>query len=75
VLWIGGDVVGLPFIGVVFARMTREDHQRAAVIDAELDELEAARPTAPDSDPGDAAQRPRLWWEDDPELSQRFRQR
>ncbi|HET6259013.1 cytochrome c oxidase assembly protein [Pseudonocardia sp.] len=76
VLWIGGDVVGLPFIGVVFARMTREDHQRAAVIDAELDELEAARPASPDSaDPGDAAQRPRLWWEDDPELSQRFRQR
>ncbi|GAA1297415.1 cytochrome c oxidase assembly protein [Pseudonocardia xinjiangensis] len=73
-LWIGGDVVGLPFIGVVVARMQREDRQRAAVIDAELDERDAARAAAvPPSDDEADADRPRLWWEDDPELSQRFR--
>lgn len=77
VLWIGGDVVGLPFIGVVFARMTREDRQRAAVIDAELDARDAAatRLHDDDQDDQDDAGRPRLWWEDDQELSQRFRRR
>lgn len=61
VLWAGGDVVGLPFIGIVVARMTREDEQRAEVIDAALDAQEDEDPT------------PRLWWEDDPQLADRFR--
>ncbi|ODU03636.1 MAG: cytochrome C oxidase assembly protein [Pseudonocardia sp. SCN 72-86] len=61
VLWAGGDVVGLPFIGIVVARMTREDEQRAEVIDAELDAAED--PETPT----------RLWWEDDPQLAERFR--
>jgi hypothetical protein len=37
--------------------MSREDGQKAAVIDAELD---AAGPSG-------------LWWEDDPQLAERFR--
>ncbi|GAA1199120.1 cytochrome c oxidase assembly protein [Pseudonocardia alaniniphila] len=75
-LWIGGDVVGLPFIGVVFARMTREDHQKAVVIDAELDARDAERAAATaEPDGPQEAERPRLWWEDDPELSHRFRRR
>ena len=63
VLWIGGDVVGLPFILLVVARMSREDEGRAAVVDAELDAQEEAFPD----------QSGRLWWEDDPQLAQRFR--
>jgi cytochrome c oxidase assembly factor CtaG len=58
ILWIGGDVIGLPFILVVLGRFRREDESRAKVIDAELDEQD---------EPG------RLWWEDDPVLSQRFK--
>ncbi|MBN9108264.1 MAG: cytochrome c oxidase assembly protein [Pseudonocardia sp.] len=69
VLWAGGDVVGLPFIGIVVARMTREDEQRAEVIDAELDALEEPGPD------DEGATSSGLWWEDDPQLADRFRRR
>jgi cytochrome c oxidase assembly factor CtaG len=62
ILWIGGDIVGLPFILIVVHRLSREDDHRARVIDAELDAAE-------ERDDGPA----RLWWEDDPQLSERFR--
>jgi cytochrome c oxidase assembly factor CtaG len=62
ILWIGGDVVGLPFILIVVNRLSREDARKARVIDAELDAAEA-------SDGGPAG----LWWEQDPQLAQRFR--
>jgi cytochrome c oxidase assembly factor CtaG len=58
VLWVLGDLVGLPFLAAQLIHMMREDESDAARIDAELDaqqaELEAARlpadsrnPTAP----------------------------
>lgn len=80
VIWIGGDVAGLPFIGIVMALMTRDDARTAAIIDAQLDAQEAAvaAGTGAEGENGaaDAGPRPsRLWWEDDPELSQRFRRR
>lgn len=91
VIWIGGDIVGLPFIAVVVAAMMREDEHRAVAIDAELDALDAARvpttargargrgPTNAMSTaaaPDDATAPPtRMWWEDHPELSERFRRR
>jgi cytochrome c oxidase assembly factor CtaG len=87
VLWVGGDVVGLPFIAVIFGRMVREDESRAEAVDAALDaaETSVAAGATPDAEStGDAAltatpARPqppvRLWWEDHPELSQRFRRR
>ena len=59
ILWVGGDLVGLPFILIVVNRMSREDTRKAAVVDAELD---AAGPTG-------------LWWENDPQLAERFRRR
>jgi cytochrome c oxidase assembly factor CtaG len=69
VVWIGGDLAGLPFLAVVVNRMMREDQRHAAVIDAELDTLDASA--------GDPAAtlppQPRLWWEDHPELAPRFR--
>jgi hypothetical protein len=78
ILWVGGDVVGLPFVGVVLHRFTHEDDRHAREIDARLDheEAEAARDVAPPpgSEPG-PEQRPRLWWEDDPQLAERFRRR
>lgn len=66
ILWIGGDLAGLPFLGVVLRRMTVEDAEQAAEIDAELDHL--------DEDTEQDGQ-PRLWWEDHPELAERFRRR
>jgi cytochrome c oxidase assembly factor CtaG len=45
VLWILGDLVGLPFLAAVLIHMMREDESDAARIDAELDAREA-RPAA-----------------------------
>ncbi len=46
VLWILGDIVGLPFLAAQFIQMIREDQADATVIDAELDGLEAAAAAA-----------------------------
>lgn len=64
VLWIVGDLAGLPFLGALMNRMRHDDQAEAAVIDRQLDEAEAS---ATDDTPA------RLWWEDDPVLSERFR--
>jgi cytochrome c oxidase assembly factor CtaG len=65
VLWIGGDVAGLPFVVALFVRWARDDERRAKQIDARLDE-EAASGAASTSG---------LWWETDPALSDRFKGR
>ena len=77
ILWIGGDLAGLPFLGVVLRRMTAEDAAQAAVIDAEMDRQDAERATpATDQVSGaEEVEQPRLWWEDHPELAERFRRR
>lgn len=67
VLWIVGDLAGLPFLGALMKRMSHDDAVEAAEIDKHLDEQEATAP--PDPETG----RPRLWWEDDPVLAERFR--
>lgn len=69
ILWLGGDIIGLPFLATVVARMTKEDEHRAVEIDAELDAAEAEQVELGDDAP------PRLWWEDHPELAQRTRRR
>jgi cytochrome c oxidase assembly factor CtaG len=82
ILWIGGDLAGLPFLAVVLRRMTTEDAEQAAELDAELDRQEVERASAraeadvagtgvTEDEPG----RPKLWWEDHPELAERFRRR
>ncbi|MFC4945649.1 cytochrome c oxidase assembly protein [Pseudonocardia sp. GCM10023141] len=76
VLWIGGDIAGLPFLGAVLMRMARESEREAAVIDAELDAADAAaaaHATASGHDEAAADARPQLWWELDPELAMRIR--
>jgi cytochrome c oxidase assembly factor CtaG len=65
VLWILGDVVGLPFVLLLMRALSRDEKAHAVVVDAELDtaaaaESESAAPSA-------------LWWENDPQLRDRFR--
>jgi len=60
VLWIVGDVLGIPFLAVLFRRLSTHEKSRAREVDAEIEEV------------ADTAQ-PSLWWEADPQLNQRFR--
>ena len=60
VLWILGDLVGLPFLAAQLIHFMREDESDAALIDAELDAREAAglqpsRPAAVSAAPNLAA--------------------
>ncbi len=88
VLWILGDIVGLPFLAAQFIQMIREDEADAAVIDAELDAQEAAGATAGITTPVAADASGALgtavvtaseqtgqqpWWESDRRFSDRFR--
>jgi cytochrome c oxidase assembly factor CtaG len=64
ILWLVGDLAGLPFLGALMNRMSHDDAREAAEIDRQLDEAEAAE---------DPATPPKLWWENDPILAERFR--
>jgi cytochrome c oxidase assembly factor CtaG len=64
VLWIIGDLVGLPFLAAQLIQYMREDASEAAKVDAELD--------ARDAEAGDEAKGATgLWWETDPRFSNR----
>jgi cytochrome c oxidase assembly factor CtaG len=58
ILWILGDVFGVVFVMVLMRSLGGYEHRRAAEVDAELQ----AR-----TDIGST-----LWWEDDPQLKERF---
>jgi cytochrome c oxidase assembly factor CtaG len=73
VLWLVGDLAGLPFLGALMKRMAHDDAIEAAEIDQELDEQDAVNAALPADPETGQATRPRLWWEDDPVLSERFR--
>lgn len=60
ILWIVGDVLGVPFLAVLFRRLSSHEKSRAREVDAEIEEKT------------DEAE-PSLWWEADPQLNQRFR--
>jgi cytochrome c oxidase assembly factor CtaG len=66
VLWILGDVVGLPFVLLLMRALSRDEKAHAVEVDAELDTAEA-------SGEGEDAAPSGLWWENDPELRERFR--
>jgi hypothetical protein len=70
VLWILGDLVGLPFFAAQLIRMIREDEQEAAAVDAELDAAEQAAAEQAAADPGQGSP---PWWESDPRFTGRFR--
>lgn len=85
VIWILGDLVGLPFLAVGLIQMMREDQAEAVAIDAELDARDAAREAAKteaakaeaakaEAGKTEAADEDRPWWEDDPRFTERFRQ-
>jgi cytochrome c oxidase assembly factor CtaG len=61
VLWVLGDLVGLPFLAAQLIQLMREDESDAVRIDAELDARDAE--LAPD----------RPWWESDDRFTDRFK--
>lgn len=65
VLWILGDVVGLPFVLLLMRALSRDEKAHAVEVDAELDRAEV--------DEAQEAQPSGLWWENDPQLRERFR--
>jgi len=82
VLWILGDLVGLPFLAAQLIQLMREDESEARKIDAELDARDArdAEPratAAAGGQQGDVAgqdqEGAKPWWEDDPRFTSRFK--
>lgn len=69
VLWLVGDLAGLPFLGALMSRMSHDDATEAAEIDRQLDEVDSL--AAHEAGGQDAPRK--LWWEDDPVLAERFR--
>src|SRR6202046_2792546 len=59
VLWILGDLVGLPFLGAQLIHMMRQDESEAARIDAELD-AQQAQQAQPDPSDAHEPQEPQL---------------
>jgi cytochrome c oxidase assembly factor CtaG len=86
VLWILGDLVGLPFLAVQLIQLMREDESDAVRIDAALDHLDASaaelgattagEPGGEEGQPGESQQGEKgtkPWWEDDPRFTSRFK--
>lgn len=81
ILWILGDVVGVPFILLLMRALGSDERRKAAEVDAELDAAAAATasPAARAASGADAepeAEAPPstgLWWENDPQLRDRYR--
>ncbi|WP_068182916.1 cytochrome c oxidase assembly protein [Mycobacterium sp. UM_CSW] len=65
VLWILGDLVGWPFVLLLMRALTRDEKAHAVAVDAELDAAEATET--------ESAEPSGLWWENDPQLRERFR--
>jgi cytochrome c oxidase assembly factor CtaG len=67
VLWILGDVLGIPFVLLLLRTLSTDEKKHAREVDAELDQIAEAQPQrSPQST---------LWWENDPQLRDRFRRR
>ncbi|WP_067569249.1 cytochrome c oxidase assembly protein [Nocardia acidivorans] len=84
ILWLLGDVLGIPFALMLMRAWSDDERRKAAEVDAELDAVAAHTETAAirDDSPESGARRSEvapqttgLWWESDPQLSQRFRRR
>jgi cytochrome c oxidase assembly factor CtaG len=61
ILWIAGDALSIPFVLVLMRQLGTHERRRAAEVDAELDEAT-----------GDESPASTLWWENDPQLRDRF---
>ncbi|WSJ16775.1 cytochrome c oxidase assembly protein [Nocardia sp. NBC_01327] len=83
ILWLLGDVLGIPFALMVMRSWADDERRKARQVDAALDAAastaEQAKSTAAENDstaPAPAQpQTTGLWWENDPQLSERFRRR
>jgi cytochrome c oxidase assembly factor CtaG len=64
ILWILGDVLGLPFLMLLVRALSVDEKARAADVDAELDRV-------PDVSPEQVPEST-LWWKNDPQLHDRF---
>ncbi|RJO70158.1 cytochrome c oxidase assembly protein [Nocardia panacis] len=80
VIWLLGDVLGLPFLLVLMRSFAADERRKARTVDAELDAAEAesrrAAPTtrtAPAVEESGHCATSGLWWENDPQLRDRFR--
>ena len=77
VLWILGDLVGLPFLAAQLIQLMREDESDAIAIDADLDAKQAERQAAAaarEGEPGgEEEEGTKPWWEDDPRFTSRFK--
>jgi cytochrome c oxidase assembly factor CtaG len=67
ILWILGDVLGVPFLIVLFRALGADERAHAAAVDAELDEAEESAPAEDNAST--------LWWLNDPQLRERFDRR
>jgi cytochrome c oxidase assembly factor CtaG len=64
ILWILGDVLGVPFLMVLLRAFGADERARAVEVDRELDRRD---------DAGNGAQgESTLWWHNDPQLRERF---
>jgi cytochrome c oxidase assembly factor CtaG len=76
IIWVLGDLVGLPFLAAQLFHLIREDESEAARIDTELDaqqaQLQAAAPSPP-GEPAPADDQQPLWWQSDPRFTARFK--
>ena len=67
VLWILGDLVGWPFAVLLMRALSRDERAHAECVDAELDTAEGSE--------AETVTAPGLWWENDPQLRERFHRR
>ncbi|RDI64752.1 cytochrome c oxidase assembly factor CtaG [Nocardia pseudobrasiliensis] len=69
VIWVLGDVLGLPYLLALMRSWAFDERRRAAEVDAELDAAEQIPPATPvvTEEPVSG-----LWWENDPQLRARF---
>ncbi|CPV36148.1 cytochrome c oxidase assembly protein [Mycobacteroides abscessus] len=71
ILWVLGDVLGLPFLLLLMRALSADDKAHAAQIDAELDRV-GQSPSATATAPAENLVTSTLWWENDPQLRDRF---
>jgi cytochrome c oxidase assembly factor CtaG len=76
VLWVLGDVVGLPFLAAQLIQLMREDESEAVKVDAELDARDAQRAGTQKAAVSVGTPEPdedRPWWESDSRFTDRFK--
>ncbi len=65
ILWIVGEVIDLPFVGILFVRWIRADEREAARVDRELDRRASRTAAVREPDDELPAVRDVPWWEVD----------